>query len=424
MFGHASDNSTIRLGPAGAEQRSRVCRSVSVSLALVGLLLLSACARIIPNPQPPIVGPAGPSAGTAALAGIASGPRVSALGMSSSDAASALSSFSESCRWLTRRDDASGLTKPADWQPACTAAAGWQSSQAGDFFDRYFETARIGDGKAFATGYFEPEIRASRTKRAGYAPVYGVPSDLTRGWPADIPSSERTGRAPRGRLNENGEFVRYFTRAEIEDGALEGKAPVIAYAVDPVELFFLQIQGSGRLRTENGEVIRIGYASQNGRGYTGIGGVMRERGLLGDGPGQYPGSMQGIMAYIRENPADGKALMRLNESWVFFRELTGDGPLGSLGVPVRRESSVAVDPKFVPYGAPVWLDLDRDIADGMWIAQDTGGAIKGANRFDTFWGAGADAREIAGGMSGRGSALILLPKGVVARMNAALRSGQ
>ena len=108
--------------------------------------------------------------------------------------------------------------------------------------------------------------------------------------------------------------------------------------------------------------------------------------------------------------------MRLNESWVFFRELTGEGPLGSLGVPVRSRDSVAVDPAFVPYGAPVWLDLDRPEADGLWIAQDTGGAIKGANRFDTFWGAGDDARVIAGGMSARGTALVLVPKGTVARI--------
>ena len=126
--------------------------------------------------------------------------------------------------------------------------------------------------------------------------------------------------------------------------------------------------------------------------------------------------MQGIIQYIRDNPAEGEALMNLNKSWIFFRELTTDGPLGSLEVPVRGRDSVAVDPKFVPYGAPVWLDLDRDVADGLWVAQDTGGAIKGANRFDTFWGNGADAREIAGGMSGRGKAYILLPKGTLARL--------
>jgi membrane-bound lytic murein transglycosylase A len=126
--------------------------------------------------------------------------------------------------------------------------------------------------------------------------------------------------------------------------------------------------------------------------------------------------MQGIMQYVRENPEAGRALMRENASWVFFRELTGDGPLGALGIPVRRESSVAADPKFVPLGAPVWLDLDRDYADGLWIAQDTGGAIKGANRFDTFWGAGEDARRIAGGFQGRGKALLLLPKGTLQRL--------
>ena len=169
------------------------------------------------------------------------------------------------------------------------------------------------------------------------------------------------------------------------------------------------------LRLPDGSLMRIGYAGQNGREYVGIGRVMRERGLIGEGT-DYATSMQGIMEYIRDNPADGRDIMRLNKSWIFFRELNTDGPLGSLGVPVRREASVAVDPLFVPYGAPVFLDMDRGVADGLWIAQDTGGAIKGANRFDTFWGNGADAREIAGGMSARGSALVLLPRGTLDRL--------
>ena len=152
-----------------------------------------------------------------------------------------------------------------------------------------------------------PKSKAAETRRAGFdVPVYALPDDLVRAWPAETPASERTGRAPLGRYDASGNHVPYYERAEIEVGALEGRAPVIAWAKDPVEFFFLQIQGSGRLRTPEGEVIRIGYAGQNGRGYTGIGGVMRERGLLGDGPGQYPGSMQGIMAYIRENPEDGR----------------------------------------------------------------------------------------------------------------------
>jgi membrane-bound lytic murein transglycosylase A len=145
---------------------------------------------------------------------------------------------------------------------------------------------------------------------------------------------------------------------------------------------------------------------------------MRQRGLLGSGPGQYPTSMQGIMQYLREHPAEGRALMRENLSWVFFREITGDGPLGALEVPVRRESSVAADAAYTPLGAPVFLTTDRREVNGLWIAQDTGGAIKGANRFDSFWGAGAEARTIAGGMSARGQALLLLPKGTLARLGA------
>jgi membrane-bound lytic murein transglycosylase A len=160
--------------------------------------------------------------------------------------------------------------------------------------------------------------------------------------------------------------------------------------------------------------MRIGYASQNGREYTGIGKLMKDRGLLE--PGQT--SMQGIVSWLRAHPEEGRAIMRENKSYVFFRELTGPGPLGGLGHPVTPRGSVATDPRFVPLGAPVLLHLDRTEANGLWIAQDTGGAIKGSNRFDTFWGAGEEAARIAGGMVGRGTALILLPKGTVARLHA------
>jgi membrane-bound lytic murein transglycosylase A len=393
-------------------------------LALAMLVALGACGRIVPQgsvPSPAVSVPAVPVAANAVLAGVALGPAVAALGVSDNDARGALASFIESCPRLLSREDASGLTRADDWRGACEAARGWNADNARVFFMVHFTPVQIGDGKAFATGYFEPEIAGSRTRRAGFeVPVYAMPPDLVRGWPDDVAPSERTGRPPLGRYDERGRFVLYHDRAAIEDGALQGKAPIIAWAADPVEFFFLQIQGSGRLVTPDGEVIRIGYAGQNGREYVGIGGVMRERGLLGTGPGKYSGSMQGIMAYIRENPREGRDLMRLNKSWIFFSELKGandlGGPLGALGVPVRRESSVAADPAYVPLGAPVWLDLDRAEANGLWVAQDTGGAIKGANRFDTFWGAGEDARRIAGGMSGRGRAFVLLPKEAAARL--------
>ncbi len=391
-------------------------------------VLLGGCAQIVPQgtaparpaaqlpPTPPASIP--PLATTASFAGVTSGPPVAGLGMSLADAGAALASFRESCPKLLRRTDASGLTSQEDWRPSCSAASTWDPGRAPEFFSAHFETAQVADGKSFATGYFEPEIRGSRVKLPGYdTPVYAMPPELVRGWPDDVPEAERTGRPPLGRYDASGKFVQFYERAEIEDGALANRGLEIGWVADPVEFFFLQIQGSGRLIAPDGTVTRIGYAGQNGREYAGIGGIMRERGLLGEGPGKYAGSMQGIMQYIRGNPEAGRDLMRENKSWVFFRILNGDGPLGALEVPVRRESSVAADPKFVPLGAPVWLQMDHGEANGLWIAQDTGGAIKGANRFDTFWGAGEDARQIAGGMSARGRALILVPKGTVQRFS-------
>ncbi len=394
-------------------------------LALISLAALAACGPIIPQAQIPstpipvaIAVPA-PAPATAVLAGVAPGPLVGGLKLGLADAGGALASFRESCPKLVARSDASGLTQGADWQSSCAAATTWPDSDAPRFFDEFFETAKVADGNAFVTGYFEPEIAGVRSRQPGFdVPVYALPPDLVRAKVGDAPPLP-SGQQPLGRYDANGLFVPYFERAEIEDGALADKGLEIAWAADPIELFFLQIQGSGRLRAPDGSELRIGYAGQNGRAYAGIGSLMRQRGLIGTEPGQYPGSMQGIMQYLREKPAEGRALMRENQSWIFFKEQTGDGPLGALGVPVRAQSSVATDPRFVPLGAPVWLSLDRAEASGLWVAQDTGGAIKGANRFDSFWGAGEEARRIAGGMSGRGTALLFLPKGTLARLGSA-----
>ncbi|HEX8389456.1 MAG TPA: MltA domain-containing protein, partial [Sphingomonas sp.] len=165
------------------------------------------------------------------------------------------------------------------------------------------------------------------------------------------------------------------------------------------------------LRLPDGSIMRIGYETQNGRSYVGIGSLMRQRGLLQ--PGQ--ASMQGIVGWLRANPEQGRALMRENKSFVFFRELS-TAPLGAMGYPVTGRVSVAADPKFTPLGAPVFLSMDRADATGLWVAQDTGGAIKGANRFDTFWGAGPFAEATAGGMSARGTAFLLLPRGTLERL--------
>ena len=390
--------------------------------ALIATLLLAGCARVVPQARPPVSVPPPVTAPAttptpAPLPAVSAGPAVSALHLTLGDARGALASFVGSCPRLVSRTDASKLTVPGDWRSVCDTARAWPSADAAGFFESQFDSVRLGDGKTFITGYFEPEIAGSRTRQPGYdTPVYSLPPDLIRAWPAETPPEQRSGKPPLGRYDETGAFVPYFDRAAIEGGALAGKGLEIAWVADPVEFFFLQVQGSGLLRLPDGSLMRIGYAGQNGRGYVGIGSLMRERGLIGEAPGQYPGSMQGIVRYIHENPDAGRALMNENPSWVFFKENTGDGPLGSLGVPVRAGSSVATDPNFVPLGAPVWLDVDRSEADGLWIAQDTGGAIKGVNRFDTFWGNGPDARTTAGGMSAHGDALLLLPKGVLARL--------
>ena len=320
------------------------------------------------------------------------------------EATRALEAFRLSCPVAMRRQDASGLTLGDDWRAVCTEAASLAPEYAAGFFYYRFDWVKVFDGRAFATGYYEPEIEGSRTQLPGYTPIYAVPSDLVR-------CTKPDGSSGRGRIGPGGTCTLYFTRAEIEDGALAGRGLEIAWAKDPVELFFLEIQGSGRLRLPDGSVMRLGYDGQNGRDYVAIGRLLRDRGILPPGGA----NMQTIKDWIRANPEAGKALMRENMSYVFFKELTGPGPLGSIGVPVSPRATVAVDPKFVPYGAPVFLTMDRAEPTGLWVAQDTGGAIKGANRFDTFWGSGPAATATAGGMAANGQALILLPKGSVAR---------
>lgn len=388
------------------------------ALALAPLALLAACATR-PTPQPsspspipapapspgpqPIPSPIAPPAGRNAVeAGVkVDRPRV----LAPDQAGRALAAFRASCPALNSRKDTSGLTQSGDWQPLCRQAATLDPSFAPGFFYYGFDWVKVGDGRAFATGYYEPEIAGSHTPQPGYAPIYRVPPDLVR-------CTKPDGTTGRGRIDETGTCVLYYTRAEIDQGALNGKGLEIAWAKDPVELFFAEIQGSALVRFDDGSVIQIGYAGQNGRDYVAIGRLLRDRGILPPGGA----NMQAIKDWIRANPDQGLDLMRQNLSYVFFKEIPGSGPPGSLGVSIIPRTTVAADPNFVPLGAPIYLhDADRKEVDGIWVAQDVGGAIKGPNRFDTYWGAGADAVAIAGGMSASGDALILVPKGVAAR---------
>lgn len=412
-------------------------------VSLGGLsLLLASCSTIIPPgtnipvsqpaaetaAQPigsiarePLPAPEQPGDGTTSESlGVVRGPDIGELGINDKDASAALAAFNTSCRSVIWRKDVSGLTEGADWREPCDVAKTWDGD-AVTFFATHLVAVQVGDGRAFATGYFEPEIEGSREKIAGFdVPVYAKPDDLLTIQSEDLTQEDLerfnvesvSAKTVRGkRFGEDG-YTLYEDRAEIENGSLEGRGLEIAWAKDPIDFFFLQIQGSGRLRAPDGRIMRIGYASQNGHDYTGIGRLMNDRGLLEPGEA----SLQGITAWLRRNPEEGRKIMQENKSYVFFQELTGDGPLGALGLPVVAESSVAADPKYTPLGAPVWISMDRSEPNGMWIAQDTGGAIKGANRFDTFWGAGERAKAISGGMAARGSALLFLPKTSVERL--------
>lgn len=386
------------------------------SLTLAGCASVPQAAPVVSQPSAPEKSVAEvqrptPTAENAVAAGVKAGPDMAALGLNAANAGEALKAFRISCPSVQKRSDSSGLTQNADWAESCAAAKDWPDGDAVNFFASHFTAVEVGEGAAFATGYFEPEIAASRTRSAQYnVPIYRRPADLVDVNLGDF-SDALKGRTVRGRV-VNGKLVRYHDRAAIVGGALEGKGLEIAYAADAAEFFFLQIQGSGRLRLPDGQVMRIGYDTQNGRGYVGIGKLLLDRGELPRGQAD----MQGIINYINADPVRGAAIMNENPSWIFFRELTGAGPLGALGLPVTGRVSVATDPKFVPLGAPIFLTLDRAEANGLWIAQDTGGAIKGANRVDTFWGAGAEARRIAGGMAARGKAVVLLPKTSAARL--------
>ena len=399
--------------------------SFRIACALAASLILAACSTAPrsrpqrPTPPPaapsqPVPPPKPPPPKNALELGISAGPPISSLDLSADQASAARDAFKASCRSLQKRKDVSGLTQGTDWAPAC-AAATLPDADPVLFFQSQFETLLVGNGNLFATGYYAPEIEGSRTHGPGYdVPVYRRPPDLVEMDSGVAAGGAPTGKKARGRI-QDGQFTPYYDRAAIDAGALADKGLELAWVKDPVELFFLEIQGSGRLHLPDGSYMWIGYDTQNGYDYTGIGKLMRDRGLTGPGT-TYATSMQGIKAYLADHPDQTQALLEENKSVVFFRELTGGAPLGAMGVPVTGHVSVAADPAFIPLGAPLWLSADRTEVTGLWVAQDTGGAIKGANRVDTYWGAGVIAAIIAGGMSAHGQMLILVPRGTLDKL--------
>jgi membrane-bound lytic murein transglycosylase A len=331
-------------------------------------------------------------------------------GWAQADATGALAAFRKTCPALLKRTDASGLTQPGDWVAVCAAAK--TATDARGFFESALVPVRLGDGRGLNTGYYEPEIAGSRSAGPGYAvPFYRRPADLID---VDLGlfSDGLKGKKIRGRVEAQA-LVPYYDRAAITGGALAGRGLELAWAADPYEAFFLEIQGSGRLLLPDGSVMRIGFDAQNGRDYVAIGKLLRDRGVLA--PGQ--ATMDGIIGWLRSHPDEAPAILNANGSYIFFREVKGDGPIGALGQALTPQVSVAADPRYVPLGAPLWLDTRVPAPFArLMVAQDTGGAIKGANRLDIFWGAGADARKTAGGLSTTGTMVLLLPPAAAARL--------
>ncbi|MCL2346364.1 MAG: murein transglycosylase A [Desulfobulbus sp.] len=338
-------------------------------------------------------------------------------GWQDDDVAAAWPAFLQSCRALAGRPDGGA------WQRVCALARGADGRPgfaARAFFQEHLRPYAIiaddGNPVGMMTGYYEPLLRGSRQRTRGFRqPVLGVPDDLLS---IDLSAifPELKDKRLRGRLDGK-RVVPYWTRGEIVGRGERIPARTLLYVDDAVELFFLQVQGSGRVRLADGSLVRLNYADQNGHPYQSIGRVLVERGDLK----LEEASMQGIQAWARANPGRLDDLLNSNPSYVFFRELpdSQDGPIGALGVPLTAERSIAVDPRSVPLGAPVFLSTTRPNSaqplNRLVLAQDTGGAIKGAVRADFFWGFGKTAGEQAGRMKQSGKMWLLLPPEAAAK---------
>lgn len=288
----------------------------------------------------------------------------------------ALESFRATC----------GLMTDPDWVPICNLAAdsGSTATSARQFFELFFRPVLIGNPPALFTGYFEPELEGSPVRTPRFAwPIYRRPPEL-----------------------QDGQV--FHSRAAIEAGILRGRGLELAWLDDPVDVYFLQVQGSGRIRMPDGRVMRVGYAGRNGHAYRSVGQELVRRGTHS----MDQVSAQEIASYVRNRA--GSDLLNINPSYVFFRPINDvapeKGPIGAMGRSITTMRSVAIDPAFTPLGAPVWIEKEgADPIRSLMIAQDTGGAIKGPQRADIFYGTGRAAGDSAGTIKDGGRMIVLLP---------------
>ena len=312
--------------------------------------------------------------------------------------AEALAAFRRSCPRLTAGPDVRIATDggektitAGEWARICGAAAAVKPGDARGsraFFEENFRPLIVQAPGKF-TGYFEPELRGSKVpSRLFTVPVYRKPPDLT-----DKP---------------------YLTRAEIDQGALKGKGLEILYVQDPVGLFEVQVQGSGRVQLAEGGTMTLGFDGSNNRPYTAIGAVLVEMGVMKKEDATWPA----IRDWLKRNPQQARDVMRRNERYIFFRDTKTSAPIGAEGVPLTAQRSMAVDPTITPFGTPVWIDTRRPVYRKpgatetyrrLMIAQDAGAAIKGPARGDVFYGNGTQAADWAGRMNSEGRAIVLVP---------------
>ncbi|MEN6541411.1 MltA domain-containing protein [Parvibaculum sp.] len=354
----------------------------------------------------------------------ASGPvSFSALhGWQEDDHAAALAAFRRSCARILELDGAAPLDPKAsearrygtaaDWQEACAAAnkVGSGKEAARRYFETWFQPVRIGNASEVSplfTGYFEPVMKGSLTRHGPYqTPIITFPPEYA------------AARAAGKELPTRSQI-----EASLADGRLDAKRLALVWLADPVDAFFLHIQGSGRIHLDNGGVMRLAFSAKNNRPYLAIGKVLIERGEIS----KDEISMQTIRAWLEAHPAEVKPLLSRNDSYIFFKRLEGAGPdagpPGAEKVSLTPGRSLAVDRSFHPLGSLLWLDSRYPAPDGsgyrplrrLMVAQDTGSAIRGEQRGDVFWGATADAAEIAGRMKEPGELIALLPKSLAAR---------
>ena len=354
-------------------------------------------------------------------------------GWSGDDPRDALAAFERSCRALAEMPP-SALIGPGAmagragaWRGPCRKAqrlvrGTLDGDSARRYFERHFRPFLVTGAEGYEglfTAYFEISLRGARQRSARYhVPLYRRPGDLVT---ADLGAFAENlkGKSIAGRV-ENGRLIPYADRGAIEEGTLSGRGLEFLWLDNPVDAFFLHVQGSGRVKLKDGSVTRVGYAGKNGHAYTSIGKVLIEMGAIERGAV----TMQSIRAWLGANPHKARALFARNRSFIFFREISGPGPIGTQGVALTANRSLAIDRAYLPLGAPLFVaaaDPKGETApvQRLMVAQDTGSAIRGPIRGDMFLGHGRAAAALAGRARMRGQYWILLPVSVAQRQLAA-----